>query len=78
LADASPSLPRALLEVAAFVLLASTSVIAPLAVDVALGERAGPILLRWHAWLERHGATAVIATLAVVVAALAVQGGRGL
>jgi hypothetical protein len=60
------------------VLLASASVIAPLAVDLALGDRAGPILHRWHAWLERHGATAVIATLAVVVAALVVQGGRGL
>jgi hypothetical protein len=78
LADASPALPTAILHVALFVLLASATVIAPVAIDLALGPRATPILHRWHTWLQRHGATAVIATLGVIVAVLVVQGARGL
>jgi hypothetical protein len=78
LGDGAPAVPAAILDVALFVLIASTTVIAPLAVDLALGDRAGPILHGWHAWLERHGATAVITTLGVIVAVLVVQGGRGL
>jgi hypothetical protein len=78
LGDGAPAVPAAILDVALFVLIASATVIAPLAVDLALGDRAGPILRGWHAWLERHGATAVITTLGVIVAVLVVQGGRGL
>jgi hypothetical protein len=78
LGDGAPAVPAAILDVALFVLIASATVIAPVAVDLALGDRAGPILRSWHAWLERHGATAVIATLGVIVAVLVVQGGRGL
>jgi hypothetical protein len=78
LGDGAPAVPAAILDVALFVLIASATVIAPLAVDLALGDRAGPILHSWHAWLERHGATAVITTLGVIVAVLVVQGGRGL
>jgi hypothetical protein len=78
LGDGAPAVPAAILDVALFVLIASATVIAPLAVDLALGDRAGPILRGWHAWLERHGATAVISTLGVIVAVLVVQGGRGL
>ncbi|WP_187368740.1 GAP family protein [Baekduia soli] len=63
---------------ALFVLVASATVIAPVAVDVALGERAEPVLRRWHRWLQRHGAAAAMTTLAAVVVVLAVQGASGL
>jgi hypothetical protein len=78
LGDGAPAARAAILHIALFVLVASATVIAPVAVDLALGDRAGPILRSWHARLERHGATAVIATLGVIVAVLVVQGGRGL
>ncbi|HMJ32471.1 MAG TPA: GAP family protein [Baekduia sp.] len=78
LADAAPPAPVAVLRVAVFVLVASATVIVPVAVDVGLGERAAPILRRWHVALQRHGSTAVIATLAVIVAVLVVQGAREL
>jgi hypothetical protein len=78
LAEAGPGAPGAVLAVALFVLVASSTVIAPVAVDLALGERAAPVLQRWRTVLERHGSTAVIATLAAVAAVLVVQGSRGL
>jgi hypothetical protein len=62
------------LSIAVFVLVASAPVVVPVAVDVGLGERAAPILRRWHLALQRHGSTAVIATLTVIVAVLVVQG----
>jgi hypothetical protein len=74
LADAAPAVPAAVLCVLLFVTVASATVIVPVVVDVALGVRAGPILRRWHTWLQRHGSTAAIATLAIVVAVLTVQG----
>jgi hypothetical protein len=78
LADAAPPAPAAVLRVALFVLVASATVLVPLAIDVALGERAAPTLRRWHDALQRHGSTAVMVTLGVIVAVLVVQGARGL
>jgi hypothetical protein len=78
LASAGPSPIGGALCVVLFVLVASATVIVPVAVDVALGERAQPILGRWHAWLQRHGSTAAIATLVVVATVLAAQGLREL
>jgi threonine/homoserine/homoserine lactone efflux protein len=78
LADASPGAPAALLGVALFVLVASSTVLVPVAVEVGLGERAAPTLRRWHDGLQRHGSRAVIVTLGVIVAVLVVQGAREL
>ncbi|HEY5144833.1 MAG TPA: GAP family protein [Solirubrobacteraceae bacterium] len=41
-----------------FALAASVAVAVPLAVDLLAGDRAGPVLRRWHRWLERHSRTA--------------------
>jgi hypothetical protein len=78
LADAGLAVPGAAACIVVFVLVASATVIVPIAVDLALGERATPTLGRWRTWLERHGSTAVVGTLAAVVAVLAVQGLQGL
>lgn len=78
LSEAHPSLGAGAVRVAVFVVVASATVIVPVVVDLALGDRAAPVLARWRDGLRRHGSTAVIATLAVVVAVLAIQGTRQL
>jgi hypothetical protein len=78
LSEAHPSLGAGAVRVVVFVVVASATVIVPVAVDLALGDRAAPVLARWRDGLRRHGSTAVIATLAVVVAVLVIQGIRQL
>jgi hypothetical protein len=78
LASADPALPAALACMVLFVAVASATLAVPVAVDIGLGDRAEPILARWHAWLERHGSTATILTVGIVAAVLAAQGLRGL
>jgi lysylphosphatidylglycerol synthetase-like protein (DUF2156 family) len=78
LAGAAPATPAALVCVAVFVVVASATLVAPLAVELGLGDRAAPILARWHASLERHGSMATIVTVGVVAAVLAAQGLHGL
>lgn len=78
LAHAELTVPAAAVCVAVFALVASATVIVPIVADLTLGDRATPILHRWHAWLERHGSTAVIVILALVVVVLVAQGLAGL
>lgn len=64
--------------VVVFTVAASSTMIAPVLVDVAMGERATPHLRRAHAWLERHGTEAVLVTLAVIAVVLVVQAAQHL
>jgi hypothetical protein len=77
LAADSPALADATLAVAAFALVASATIIAPIIATVLLGPRAPAILERSRLALERHGDAAVAAVLLVLglyVAAEALAG----
>ena len=77
---ASAALPtaEAAVAIAAFTLVASSTIAIPVVVALAAGPRAEPHLRRWHRWTEWHGdkALAVIATGAGVL--LVATGLRGL
>jgi len=61
-----------------FALVASVAVALPLAVDLVAGERAAPLLRRWHRWLERHSRTAAGALLGVLGIVLIANGAAAL
>ncbi|HEU4975046.1 MAG TPA: GAP family protein [Baekduia sp.] len=78
LAEAALSTPAAIACVAVFVLVASATLLMPVAVEVGMGARADAVLTRWHRALERHGSTATIVVTLAVATALAAQGLSGL
>jgi hypothetical protein len=65
IAGADPGALQATLSLAAFVALASVSVIAPLALRIFARERVEPALRRSHEWLERNGHSVGASVLAV-------------
>jgi Sap, sulfolipid-1-addressing protein len=78
LAGTDASLPAAAVALALFVVVASAGLAVPIILRFTFSDRATPWLHRTHAWLERHGSTAVLATLALLVVLLAAQGLSGL
>lgn len=78
LGEAAPGPAAGAVCVVVFTLVSSLTMIVPILLDVAYGERARPALARAHAWLERHGSTAVLVTLAIIVVVLVVQGVKDL
>jgi threonine/homoserine/homoserine lactone efflux protein len=71
---ASLSTADAAVVVVVYVVLASAGVAAPLVTTLLLGERSGPVLERWRAWLERNN-DVVMAVLYFVFAFVLVGNG---
>jgi Sap, sulfolipid-1-addressing protein len=66
LAEGDPGAGAAAGALAVFVATSSGTIAAPIAAELALGDRAEPILKRSRAWLERNGNAAVAAVLLVL------------
>jgi len=78
IARAGLSAGESALTLAVFIAIATISVVAPVTLYFALGERAEETLNGWKAWLIEHNATVVAVLFLVFGVALAVQGIRGL
>ncbi len=70
------STSQSIVAIVVYVVIAALGVAAPLAVVVALGDRAAPILQAWRAWLEQNNAT-VMAVLFLVFAVVLIGKGIG-
>jgi hypothetical protein len=66
---------QTVVAVAVYVVVASSSVIAPVLGNLLLGERAAPPLLALRAWLERNYSTIMVVLLLIIGV---VVGGKGL
>lgn len=78
LADADLGGAAALGALAAFVAVSSSTIAAPIAAELALGERADSLLERTRAWLERNGNAALAVVLFVLGVLVAVDAARAL
>jgi hypothetical protein len=78
IAEGGLSTPAAAGALAVYVLVASATAGAPLVVAVAMGERAGPVLAGWRAWLTAHNAAIMTVVLLAFGAILAWRGATGL
>jgi len=78
LAEAEPSAAEGLVSLAAFVVVASLTIAAPIVATLAIGPRSAPILQRSREWLERHGNAAVAVVLFVLGVLVAFDAARGL
>ncbi|MGI8460276.1 MAG: GAP family protein [Solirubrobacterales bacterium] len=73
LAEADPGAGAGVPALALFVLVASSTIVAPIAATVASGARARPLLGRWRGALEQHGQVAVAAVLLVLAVLVALD-----
>jgi hypothetical protein len=78
LAEADPGSGATAGALAIFVVASSGTIAAPIAAELALGDRAEPILERSRAWLERNGNAAVAVVLLVLGLLVAVDALREL
>lgn len=78
IAQAGLSAGESAVTLAVFIAIASISVVAPVTLYFALGERADATLSRWKAWLTEHHATVMAVLFLVFGVVLVVQGIRGL
>ncbi len=78
IAQAELSAGESAVTLAVFIGIATLSVVAPITVYYALGERADETLHGWKAWLTAHNATVMAALFAVFGVLLVGQGIRGL
>jgi hypothetical protein len=78
LAEADPGAGAGAGALAVFVALSSSTIAAPIAAEIALGDRADSVLERSRAWLERNGNAALAVVLAVLGVLVAVDAARGL
>ena len=78
LADADPGAGAAVGALAAFVAVSSSTIAAPIAAEVALGDRADSLLERTREWLERNGNAALAAVLLVLAVLVAIDAARSL
>lgn len=78
LAEADPGAGAALAALGVFVAASSSTIAAPIAAELALGDRAESLLERSRAWLERNGNAAVAVVLLVLGLLVAVEAVRGL
>jgi hypothetical protein len=66
LAETDPGAAAAVGALAVFVAVSSSTIAAPIAAELALGDRAEPLLERSRGWLERNGNAAVAVVLLVL------------
>ncbi len=78
IARAGLSAAESAVTLAMFIAIATVSVVAPITVYFALGERAEETLSGWKVWLTEHNATVMTILFFVFGVALAVQGVLGL
>jgi threonine/homoserine/homoserine lactone efflux protein len=78
IARAGLSAGESAVTLAVFIAIATISVVAPVTLYFALGERAEETLNDWRAWLSENNATVMAVLLLVFGVVLVVQGIRGL
>jgi threonine/homoserine/homoserine lactone efflux protein len=78
IAEQGLAAPAAAAALAAYVLVASATALVPVLVAVAMGERAGPVLAGWRAWLTAHNAAIMTVVLVAFGAILVWRGATGL
>jgi hypothetical protein len=78
LAEADPGTGAAIGALAIFVAVSSSTIAAPIAAELALGDRAESLLERSRAWLERNGNAAVAVVLLVLGLLVATDAARSL
>jgi hypothetical protein len=78
LADSDPGAGAAAGALAVFVAVSSSTIAAPIAAEIALGDRAESLLERSRAWLERNGNAAVAVVLLVLGVLVAIDAARSL
>ena len=76
LAEADVGTGAAAIALAIFVLASSSTIIAPILAELAMGARAEPILERSRHWLERNGNAAVSVVLLVLGVLVAIDAAR--
>jgi threonine/homoserine/homoserine lactone efflux protein len=76
LAESDAAGASAVIALVVFALVSSTTIVAPILAEAAMGARAEPILERSRAWLERNGNAAVAIVLAVLGALVAIDAAR--
>ena len=76
LAEADAGTGAAAIALAIFVLASSSTIIAPILAELAMGARAEPILERSRHWLERNGNAAVAVVLLVLGVLVAIDAAR--
>jgi threonine/homoserine/homoserine lactone efflux protein len=77
IAQTGPSTGDAVVAIIVFVLIASLSIIVPVAAYLLAGERARTMLDGWKAWLEQHNA-AVMTVVLLVIGVVLLGKGLGL
>lgn len=76
LAEADPGAAVGAITLLVFVAAASSTIVAPILAELAMGARAEPILERSRRWLERNGNAAVAVVLLVLGVLVAVDAAR--